>query len=503
MGDLTYINRTDEVKIAGQDSSGNNVNYVGADTNGNMLVKDYADGPVAPGTAATVSTLMGAQFNTVLPTFANTQQGSLQVDASGRLIIRPLTSADVVSAAQSGTWTVQQGGAPWSVSQSGSPWGMNLTQVGGVNVSTGTGASGTGIPRVTVANDSNILATQSGTWTVAQGTAAALSSAWPIKLTDGTNTMPTMDVASRAGFMKVTDGTNTMPTGDAIARAIYHQITDGTTGPVAVKAASTAAVAADKSLVVTISPNSAALQVSQVQASASTGFARGFIALAGGTAGSYNAIRATPYAEQSSNAQRSMSSASANDTSAGTGAQQVTVVYYDSTGAGPNTEVITLNGTTAVNTVGTNICFIESMTVTRVGSGDANAGIITLFTTTAGGGTAIGTIGVGNFRATIGDNKTWWAHHYVATGKTATLATMVVGITPTSNTGTYILTSKPIGVAGAVEIPISEILLSSGASVPRDLQIPIKVVGPARVTANGITSANSTTLNANFDYSEQ
>ena len=51
-----------------------------------------------------------------------------------------------------------------AVTQASGPWTNNLTQVGGTNVSTGTGASGSGIPRVTVSNDSNVLATQSGTW---------------------------------------------------------------------------------------------------------------------------------------------------------------------------------------------------------------------------------------------------------------------------------------------------------------------------------------------------
>lgn len=37
----------------------------------------------------------------------------------------------------------------------------NVTQFGGVNVSTGTGASGTGIPRVTISNDSSLAANQS------------------------------------------------------------------------------------------------------------------------------------------------------------------------------------------------------------------------------------------------------------------------------------------------------------------------------------------------------
>ena len=48
----------------------------------------------------------------------------------------------------------------------GTPIIGNITQFGGTNISTGTGVGGAGIPRVTVSNDSNILATQSGSWTV-------------------------------------------------------------------------------------------------------------------------------------------------------------------------------------------------------------------------------------------------------------------------------------------------------------------------------------------------
>lgn len=91
MADLNYIDRDLEIKIVGQDSTGDSVNYVTADVNGNMAVKDYADGPVAPGTVASVSTLIGGQYNTVLPTLTNTQQAAVQVDASGRLIISPTT----------------------------------------------------------------------------------------------------------------------------------------------------------------------------------------------------------------------------------------------------------------------------------------------------------------------------------------------------------------------------------------------------------------------------
>lgn len=71
--------------------------------------------------------------------------------------------------------------------------------------------------------------------TAAQGAGSGSAATfWYSRITDGTNTMPTMDAAARSGYQRVTDGTNTA----------------------AVKAASTAAVASDPSLVVTVSPNS-------------------------------------------------------------------------------------------------------------------------------------------------------------------------------------------------------------------------------------------------------
>lgn len=86
MADIPYIQQAQEVKITGQDSTGDTVNYVTADANGNLAVKDYSDGPVTPGTVASVSSLMGGQFNTVLPTLTNAQQAALQLDSSGRVI---------------------------------------------------------------------------------------------------------------------------------------------------------------------------------------------------------------------------------------------------------------------------------------------------------------------------------------------------------------------------------------------------------------------------------
>lgn len=107
----------------------------------------------------------GGVFNTTQPTVTTGQTVDAQYTARGAAIVA--TGVDAFTVAGSGTFTVA---GTVTSNQGTSPWVDNITQFGGVALSTGTGASGTGIPRVTVSNDSNILATQSGTWTVQQGT---------------------------------------------------------------------------------------------------------------------------------------------------------------------------------------------------------------------------------------------------------------------------------------------------------------------------------------------
>jgi hypothetical protein len=173
MADQNYIDRCAEIKIVGQDSTGDSVNYVSADANGNMAVKDYSDGPVTPGTVANASALIGGQFNTVFPSLTNTQQSAIQIDSSGRLIIRPLTSADVVSAVQSGTWTT---GRTWtlasgtdsvSVVQSTSPWVVSSTPA---NLGYDTNW---GIVGATTLRTASIIGNQSGLANFGAGTTGA------------------------------------------------------------------------------------------------------------------------------------------------------------------------------------------------------------------------------------------------------------------------------------------------------------------------------------------
>lgn len=444
--------------------------------------------------------------------------------------------------------------------------------------------------------------------TSAQGTAAALSGAWPAKITDGTNTMPTADSAARASFHKITDGTNTQPTGDSITRAIFHKITDGTSTAV-ILAANTPAAVTDPALVVAISPNtsvtSQAVQatttgsgtitaidaapiigygaVSSTVPSANsfreldvTGYSAAGITVTGtwtgnlsfeGTADGTNwfttnsitpgiagrsyfasapkfsrlnvagfkkirvrapltavsavtsvtvaifatassalsdsmepamvgggannggtltgqpipiggidgakiaipavhsgaltvmqpgeaaavgaagtsagairgkvttsalgevAVRATAYTERTVGTQWSVKSTSASDASAGTGARTIRVTYFTLTAgviAGPFTEDVTLNGTTAVNFVATNLCYLERVDILTVGSNLVSVGTINLFDATAGGGTNFASLG-------IGERSTFYAHHYVPTGVKCLITDAYCCTDPTSS----------------------------------------------------------------------
>lgn len=147
------------------------------------ITKDQSDGPVAPGTVASFSQLGGAQFNTTLPTLTSGQQAALQADSSGRLLVSlgisllgedhnfgTVGASTLRTAAQMGNVT---GAADFNTGSTGAqtlrvvanqgaanatPWNENISQFGGNAVVTGTGASGVGIPRVTISNDSAILA---------------------------------------------------------------------------------------------------------------------------------------------------------------------------------------------------------------------------------------------------------------------------------------------------------------------------------------------------------
>jgi hypothetical protein len=185
-------------------------------------------------------------------------------------------------------------------------------------------------------------------------------------------------------------------------------------------------------------------------------------------------IFATPYTEQLTNAQRSVSSSSASDTAAGTGAQTILITYYDQTMSGPFTETVTLNGTANVNTVGTNICFIESMRIQTVGSLGNNQGTISLFISAGGGGGTIGTIAVN-------DNQTNWCHHYVAKDKTLFLTQVLGGNQGSSNGSLTVLKTTPTISNSTDLVIIPQLRVPSGTTESVAFSSPVRVSGPARI----------------------
>lgn len=209
-------------------------------------------------------------------------------------------------------------------------------------------------------------------------------------------------------------------------------------------------------------------------------------------------VRETTYNEQAANAIRSISSSSANDTAAGTGARTVKINFMTLAGV-TGSETITLNGTTAVATTNS-FAYIESIIVLTVGTGGSNAGTLTVFVNNAGGGGTFATIAAGT-------NRSFWAHHYVATGKICRITGVCVGHngTTTGSGGLFSLAAITLNASNQPEVQISDFvrLYGQSSTVTRNYGSPITVTGPARIV-HYVTPETSTSTNykAAFDFFE-
>ena len=190
------------------------------------------------------------------------------------------------------------------------------------------------------------------------------------------------------------------------------------------------------------------------------------------------AILHTTYTEQVANFTGSVSSSSASDAAVGVGARTVLITYLDSTGAGPFTETVTLNGTTAVNLVNANHCYIESMVVQTVGTrGGNNAGTITLFTGAGGAGTNVASIGVN-------DNRTLFTQHYCPTGKTTHITSFNAGLSGTTvgSESTFTIKAMNLTATSPETVITGEIQIAGAAnSYNQPLETPVLFTGPARI----------------------
>ena len=123
--------------------------------------------------------------------------------------------------------------------------------------------------------------------------------------------------------------------------------------------------------------------------------------------------------QPSANSQMRVVSTSTNDTDGGTGAHQVTITYMPSAWSTEfKTEIVTLNGTTPVNTVATDIYRIEEFRVNKAAGTGIAKGIITLKSTDDV-----------SLYAQIDANRNFFerALHYVRTGYRTIVTEVIVG----------------------------------------------------------------------------
>lgn len=203
------------------------------------------------------------------------------------------------------------------------------------------------------------------------------------------------------------------------------------------------------------------------------------------------AVNATTHTPQTAGAQRSIKSASANDTAAGTGARTVRLTYLTSSYVRA-TEDLTLNGITAVATVASTIMLVEQIRVLTAGTGLSNAGILSFHSNNAGGATTIASI-------VAGENMLSYAHHYVPDGWTCYITNMVAGATVVGGVARLVVTeftpsiSSPDGPA--LFHPVG------GSTPPLNVKNPMAVTGPAYISmVDTPLAATASVVHSWFEY---
>lgn len=221
------------------------------------------------------------------------------------------------------------------------------------------------------------------------------------------------------------------------------------------------------------------------------GLAFGYVATSATT---IVAVRATSYTEPASAMQMELVSSSANDASAGTGARTVRVTYFDGSMDGPFTEDITLNGTTPVDTVATNIRFIEKMETLTVGSNGTNVGTISIRETD--GSPTYASIAAS-------DGITYLAHHYVAAGRRCCVTRIITG-TQGASSSVFMRYAHPLTANGfESQITPSFRTITAQPSQIFDLEAQLWLQGPGRLSLwTRPDAATANTCHAGFAYYE-
>jgi hypothetical protein len=182
---------------------------------------------------------------------AGTSSDPLRVDPTGTTT-QPISAASLplpTGAAADATLT---GGTQKAIVRGGAKGSTTAADV----TSTASGANHQPLDVAIYDASGNQITSFGGGTQYADGAARGSATGTLMLVDDGTNVQSASGDSSGRLNVKVQDASgNTMPTADTVARSSFHRITDGT-NTAAVKAASTAPVAADPALVVAISPNS-------------------------------------------------------------------------------------------------------------------------------------------------------------------------------------------------------------------------------------------------------
>jgi hypothetical protein len=241
-------------RVGGTDGTNNRLMSV--NTSGHVNIADGGNSITVDGSVTVSGTV------TATGPLTDTQLRATAVPVSlASVPSHPVTNAGTfaVQAAQSGTW--------------------NIGQLGGANVSMNTGVRDAGTQRVTIAtNDSvpvtgtfwqttqpvsgTVAATQSGTWNIGSITSLpTLANVTTVATLTNQAQMGGQAIAMGTGVRTAGTQRVTIATDDVVPTSQSgvwsNRITDGT-NTVAVKAASTAPLATDPALVVSLGPNSKA-----------------------------------------------------------------------------------------------------------------------------------------------------------------------------------------------------------------------------------------------------
>lgn len=214
--------------------------------------------------------------------------------------------------------------------------------------------------------------------------------------------------------------------------------------------------------------------------------------ISGGVGTSYTTVwsQNTVYAYLSTAAVMQISSSSANDTSAGTGARTVSIYGLDAD-YNPINETVTMNGQTAVNTVNSYLRVFH-LAVLTAGSGEAAAG--TIYAGTGAVTAGVPAVIYGVYTSGNGSTAAIWT---VPAGYTAYLTGYASGYSNASATanGTVSLTVRPFG---SVFDTISQLRVSNGGQGWIAFQYPVAVEEKSDIEIRAISSAASSGVTAEF-----